>query len=175
MKKQFLFSLVIASNSAFAQDINTQNTSNNNDIEHIEITQFWQPYRGNVPLFQMPQAVDQINADVIENEGITRFIDALSLSPSIVRQNNSGGMFDSFAIRGFSGDENNPTGYLVHGFNSRGYNGNRSTANVQAIEVMKGPGSALYGQGEPGGTVNIVTKKPQFEKQGCPRSKRCFG
>lgn len=166
MKKQFLFSLVIASNSAFAQDINTQNTSNNNDIEHIEITQFWQPYRGNVPLFQMPQAVDQINADVIENEGITRFIDALSLSPSIVRQNNSGGMFDSFAIRGFSGDENNPTGYLVNGFNSRGYNGNRSTANVQAIEVMKGPGSALYGQGEPGGTVNIVTKKPQFEKQG---------
>ena len=31
---------------------------------------------------------------------------------------------------------------------------------------LKGPGSALYGRSEPGGTVNIVTKKPQFEQQG---------
>ncbi len=34
------------------------------------------------------------------------------------------------------------------------------------IEVLKGPGCALYGRSEPGGTVNIVTKKPQFEQQG---------
>ena len=31
---------------------------------------------------------------------------------------------------------------------------------------MKGPGSALFGRGEPGGTVAIITKKPQFETQG---------
>jgi len=34
-------------------------------------------------------------------EGITRFIDALDFVPTIVRQNNSGGMFDSFAIEVF--------------------------------------------------------------------------
>ena len=136
------------------------------EIEHIQVKGLWQPYRGNVPLIETPQALDRIDAQALEIEGITRFMSALELSPSIVRQNNSGGMFDSFAIRGFSGDENNPTGYLVNGFNSRGYNGNRSTANVEMIEVMKGPGSALYGQGEPGGTINIITKKPQFERQG---------
>ncbi|EWS96904.1 hypothetical protein BG00_15305 [Pseudoalteromonas sp. SCSIO_11900] len=37
---------------------------------------------------------------------------------------------------------------------------------TEYIEVLKGPGSALYGRSEPGGTVNIVTKKPQFEQQG---------
>jgi iron complex outermembrane receptor protein len=166
VNKQLLFSLFAISNSALAQDNINQTSDTPEDIERIEVKRLWQPYRGNVPLVETPQAVDRINADTLEIEGITRFMEALELSPSIVRQNNSGGMFDSFAIRGFSGDENNPTGYLVNGFNSRGYNGNRSTANVETIEVMKGPGSALYGQGEPGGTINIITKKPQFDKQG---------
>ncbi|MBR9728009.1 TonB-dependent siderophore receptor [Shewanella intestini] len=165
MKNHLIYPLIIISNVAIAQDNNPVNTATNG-IEHIEVTRQWQPYRGNVPLIDTPQAVDRINADDIKNQGITRFMDALDFSPSIVRQNNSGGMFDSFAIRGFSGDENNPTGYLVNGFNSRGYNGNRNPANIETIEVMKGPGSALYGQGEPGGTVNIITKKPQFTEQG---------
>lgn len=164
MKKKLLLSLLVASNGVIAQDAVKSNS--NEDIEHIEVKRVWQPYRGNVPLVQTPQAVDTISADMLESESITRFMEALELSPSIVRQNNSGGMFDSFAIRGFSGDENNPSGYLVNGFNSRGYNGNRNTANIESIEVMKGPGSALYGQGEPGGTINIITKKPQFDEQG---------
>ncbi|MDO6488695.1 TonB-dependent siderophore receptor [Colwellia sp. 6_MG-2023] len=166
MNKQLLFSLFAISNSALAQDNINQASDTPENIEHIEVKRIWQPYRGNVPLIETPQAVDRINAETLEIKSITRFMEALELLPSIVRQNNSGGMFDSFAIRGFSGDENNPTGYLVNGFNSRGYNGNRSTTNVETIEVMKGPGSALYGQGEPGGTINIITKKPQFDKQG---------
>ena len=166
MNKLLLFSLFAISNSALAQDNITQTSDTPENIERIEVKRLWQPYRGNVPLVETPQAVDRINADTLDVEGITRFMEAIELSSSIVRQNNSGGMFDSFAIRGFSGDENNPTGYLVNGFNSRGYNGNRSTANVETIEVMKGPGSALYGQGEPGGAINIITKKPQFDKQG---------
>lgn len=35
--------------------------------------------------------------------------------------------------------------------------------NVERVEVLKGPASALYGGGEPGGMINYVTKKPQFE------------
>ncbi len=165
VNKYFLYSAIIVSNGALAQDSN-QTIETSDDIERIEVKRLWQPYRGNVPLIQTPQAVDRITGDTLDKEGITRFMDALDFSPSVVRQNNSGGMFDSFAIRGFSGDENNPTGYLVNGFNSRGYNGNRNTANIETIEVMKGPGSSLYGQGEPGGTVNIITKKPQFYEQG---------
>ena len=166
MKKQFLYSLLALSTSAAAQESVIAVQEKKDDVEHIEVKRHFQPYRGNVPLIQTPQAVDRISADQLANEGITRFIDALDFSPAVVRQNNSGGMFDSFAIRGFSGDENNATGYLINGFNVRGYSGNRGTVNIQSVEVMKGPGSALYGQGEPGGTINIITKKPQFEEQG---------
>lgn len=171
MKPSLLYSLLIISAGGAAQDnistaLQSQAQPDSEEVEHIEVRKHYQPYRGNVPLIDTPQAIDSINATLLESQGITRFIDALDFSPAIVRQNNSGGMFDSFAIRGFSGDENNPTGYLVNGFNVRGYSGNRSTANIQTIEVMKGPGSALYGQGEPGGTINVITKKPQFDEQG---------
>ncbi|WP_394390493.1 TonB-dependent siderophore receptor [Shewanella woodyi] len=136
-------------------------------IEKIEVRGNWQPYRGNIPLIKTPQAVDSISSDDLANAGVTRFQEALDFSSSVVKQNTSGGMWDSFAIRGFAGDENNAAGYLVNGFNvGRGYNGRRSTSNIDVIEVMKGPGSALYGQGEPGGTINIITKKPQFSKEG---------
>lgn len=162
----FIFSLLALSANAAAQSNGTSLQGAHDELEHIEVKRHFQPYRGNVPLIDTPQAVDRITADTLANEGITRFIDALDFAPTVVRQNNSGGMFDSFAIRGFSGDENNPSGYLINGFNVRGYSGNRSTVNVQTIEVMKGPGSALYGQGEPGGTINIITKKPQFDEQG---------
>ena len=166
LKTPFIFSLVALSVSAAAQTDESPLQGDHDELEHIEVKRHFQPYRGNVPLIDTPQAIDRITADTLANEGITRFIDALDFAPTVVRQNNSGGMFDSFAIRGFSGDENNPSGYLINGFNVRGYSGNRSTVNVQTIEVMKGPGSALYGQGEPGGTINIITKKPQFEEQG---------
>lgn len=156
----------MATHAAAQEHASQEVNADTQDIERIEIRQHRQPYRGNVPLVETPQAIDRINADTLNNEGITRFIDALDFSPSIVRQNNSGGMFDSFAIRGFSGDENNPTGYLINGFNVRGFSGNRGTVNIETIEVMKGPGSALYGQGEPGGTINIITKKPRFDEQG---------
>ncbi|NKF51079.1 TonB-dependent siderophore receptor [Shewanella sp. WXL01] len=136
-------------------------------IERIEIHHKWQPYRGNVPLSKTPQAIDTISSETLENAGITRFQEALDMSSSVVRQNSSGGLWDSFAVRGFAGDENNAAGYLVNGYNvGRGYNGRRSTSNIEVIEVMKGPGSALYGQGEPGGTISIITKKPKFEEQG---------
>lgn len=166
MNTPILYSVLFAVVPITAQGESNVQEKTPDNIEHIEVRKHWQPFRGNVPLFETPQAVDRIPAELLDKEGITRFIDALNFSPSIVRQNNSGGMFDSFAIRGFSGDENNPSGYLINGFNVRGYSGSRTTVNIETVEVMKGPGSALYGQGEPGGTINIITKKPRFDEQG---------
>ncbi|MBW4968453.1 TonB-dependent receptor plug domain-containing protein, partial [Pseudoalteromonas sp. CR1] len=44
---------------------------------------------------------------------------------------------------------------------NRGYPSTPDAANIERIEVLKGPAASLYGRGDPGGTVNIVTKKPQ--------------
>ena len=137
------------------------------DIEKIEVISHKQAYRGNVPVKDLPQAVSVISSQELNDMGISNFQTALSLDSSLARQNNFGGLWESFAIRGFSGDENLPSGYLINGFSAgRGFSGLRDTSNIEAIEVLKGPASALYGRGEPGGTVNIITKKPQFEQQG---------
>ena len=137
------------------------------DIEKIEVISYKQAYRGNVPVKELPQAVSVISAQELDVMGISNFQTALSLDSSLSRQNNFGGLWESFAIRGFSGDENLPSAYLINGFSAgRGFSGLRDTSNIESIEVLKGPASALYGRGEPGGTVNIVTKKPQFEQQG---------
>jgi iron complex outermembrane recepter protein len=44
-----------------------------------------------------------------------------------------------------------------------GQSGLRETSNLERIEVLKGPASILYGNLEPGGVVNLVTKKPLSE------------
>ncbi len=81
----------------------------------------------------------------------------------MARQNNFGGLWDAYAVRGFAGDENLPSGYLVNGFNSgRGFGGPRDVAGIERIEILKGPNAALFGRGESGGTVNIVTKQARF-------------
>ncbi|QJR81082.1 TonB-dependent siderophore receptor [Alteromonas pelagimontana] len=137
------------------------------DIEQIEVVQQRQPYRGDVPLKSMPQSIDVVSGELLSAAGIDDLQNALDFTSGVARQNSFGGLWDSFAIRGFAGDDNLPSGYLVNGFSAgRGYSGRRDTSNIQEIEVLKGPGSALYGRSEPGGTINIITKKPQFIEEG---------
>ncbi|MGC6330874.1 TonB-dependent siderophore receptor [Rhizorhabdus sp. FW153] len=124
-----------------------------------------QQYRGDVPLSAVPQSVQVIESKTLQDLNITRLDNALDLSSGIARQNNFGGLWDAFAIRGFAGDENFPSGFLVNGFNGgRGYGGPRDASNIERIEILKGPNGAVFGRGEPGGTVNIITKKAQTDK-----------
>ena len=115
-------------------------------------------------LKDLPQSVRVLTADLLRDVGVTNLAGALDLASGISRQSNLGGLWDSYAMRGFTGDPNFGSDYLVNGFSSsRGYNGLRDSASTASVEVLKGPASALYGRGEPGGTVNITTKKPRFE------------
>ncbi|MBE0365497.1 iron complex outermembrane recepter protein [Pseudoalteromonas ulvae UL12] len=140
---------------------------NDPSIETIEVTAKRQAYRGNFDALKTPEAVSEINQQLIANTGVTGLTQALDLSASVSRQNSLGGLWDSFAIRGFFGDENVPSGYLVNGFNAgRGFSGPRDLSGIERVEVLKGPKAALYGRGEPGGTINLITKQPTFEQQG---------
>jgi iron complex outermembrane receptor protein len=134
------------------------------DNAEITVTGIRQAYRGDFEQKEIPQAIATIEAKQLEENNILRLTDALDLNASIARQNNFGGLWDAFAVRGFTGDENLPSGYLVNGFNGgRGFGGARDVAGVERIEVLKGPAAALYGRGEPGGTVNIITKRAEFD------------
>ncbi|MEP7350214.1 MAG: TonB-dependent receptor [Sphingorhabdus sp.] len=131
----------------------------------IVVTGQRQAYRGNVPIKDIPQTIQVLDAEMLEDLNVTRLDSALDLASGISRQNNFGGLWDAFAVRGFAGDENFPSGFLVNGFNGgRGYGGPRDASNIERIEVLKGPNGAVFGRGEPGGTVNIITKKARTDE-----------
>lgn len=133
----------------------------------ITVTASRQPYRGDFTLQETPAAIATIDQAWLSNNNILRLTDALDLNASVARQNNFGGLWDAFAVRGFAGDENLPSGYLVNGYNNgRGFAGVRDVSGIEKIEVVKGPQAALYGRGEPGGVINIVTKKADFDTRG---------
>ena len=128
----------------------------------ITVTGVRQAYRGDFALREIPQSIAEIDAETLQQNNILRLTDALDMNASVARQNTLGGLWDSFAIRGFAGDENLPSGYLVNGFNAgRGFGGQRDVAGIERVEVLKGPAAALIGRGEPGGTINLVTKQAE--------------
>ncbi|MEM9742711.1 MAG: TonB-dependent siderophore receptor [Pseudomonadota bacterium] len=139
----------------------------NNEIESVTVIAKRQAYRGDFQSLEIPQAELRIDEETLRNSGSIDLVQALDLSASVSRQNNFGGLWNSFAIRGFVGDENLPSNFLVNGFNAgRGFGGARDLSGIESVEVLKGPRAALFGRGEPGGTVNLVTKRPTFETAG---------
>lgn len=135
--------------------------------EAVVVTGVRQPYRGEFKRLETPQAEQSIDAETLRASGALDLSKALDLSASVARQNNFGGLWNAFALRGFVGDENLPSNYLVNGFNAgRGFGGPRDLSGIESVEVLKGPRAALFGRGEPGGTVNLVTKRPTFKTAG---------
>ncbi|MEL7312751.1 MAG: TonB-dependent receptor, partial [Pseudomonadota bacterium] len=145
---------------AMAQD-------NSSELEEIFVLGDRRAYQGNFDDLETPTADQSIDLELLRDVGALNLNDALDLSASVARQNNFGGLWNSFSIRGFSGDINLPSGFLVNGFNAgRGFGGPRDIVGIESVEVLKGPRAALFGRGEPGGTVNLVTKRPKFETGG---------
>jgi len=139
----------------------------NTDIETVNVFGTRQAYQGDFSALETPQSELSIDASVLQNAGALDLNDALDLSASVSRQNNFGGLWNSFALRGFVGDEDLPSNYLVNGFNAgRGFGGSRDLSGIESVSVLKGPRAALFGRGEPGGTINLVTKRPTFERAG---------
>ena len=156
------------SSHVMAAEQNQQSKSVKDDaIEKVTVVASRQAYQGNFSPLETPQSELKIDLEALENAGAVSLDQALDLSASVARQNNFGGLWNSFSLRGFVGDENLPSNYLVNGFNAgRGFGGSRDLSGIESVEVLKGPRAALFGRGEPGGTVNLVTKRPTFDTAG---------
>ena len=135
--------------------------------DSITVTGTRQAYQGDFKRLETPQAEQSLDAETLRASGAVELTRALDLSASVARQNNFGGLWNAFALRGFVGDENLPSNLLVNGFNAgRGFGGPRDLSGIESVDVLKGPRAALFGRGEPGGTVNLVTKRPTFKSAG---------
>ena len=107
----------------------------------------------------IPQSVSTVTKELIKDKMNLHLTDALDNVAGVTRYSG----YEEFTIRGFRAE--NP--HLINGL--RTYNTsltNPMLINVERIEVIKGPTSVLYGNADPGGTINLVTKKPLAEKEG---------
>lgn len=115
----------------------------------------------NVDPIRLPQNVRLLGDELVDRAGFVDLSQLFDLAGGVSRQNSFGGAWDAYAIRGFSGDINQGPDLLVNRFvSNRGFNARRDVATIQSFQVLKGPASALSGKGEPGGSINIVTKAP---------------
>jgi len=80
-------------------------------IENVVVVGTREAYRGDFSNLETPQAELEITTEILRNAGAFDLDQALDLSASVARQNNFGGLWNSFAIRGFVGDENLPSNY----------------------------------------------------------------
>lgn len=109
------------------------------------------------PLEEIPQAVSVIPTTVLDDLGSPRIEKALDYAGGVARQNDFGGLtMYEYSIRGLATSEFYKDGFSVN----RGYMNPPDPSNVERIDVLKGPASSLYGRGDPGGTLNIVSKRP---------------
>lgn len=116
-----------------------------------------------LPVRELPQSIRVVTPQVIEDLGATRLDNVLDQVSGVSRQNNFGGLWDNIAIRGMPGHDNTGMATLFNGFSAnRGYNAPRDLASVESIEFLKGTAAALYGSSEPGGTINVVSKRPRW-------------
>ncbi|MEH1842599.1 MAG: TonB-dependent siderophore receptor [Nostoc sp.] len=110
------------------------------------------------PLRDIPQSIQVIPRQVLDDQNVQNFSDALRNTGIIGALVPASTNADIFTIRGFQQSRV----ILRNGLRdpSRIDSGRTQLTNIERIEVLKGPGSVLYGQQSPGGTVNYITKQP---------------
>jgi iron complex outermembrane receptor protein len=112
-----------------------------------------------VPVRQTPVSVQIVPKQVMQDQNVTSIPEAIENVPG-VRSNSNELEGYNFTIRGFP---STPT--FRNGLANAGASGIFDTANLERIEVLKGPASILYGRIEPGGLVNLVTKQPLDQRR----------
>lgn len=111
----------------------------------------------NMPMLDIPQVVNTVSDQVLEDQHATTLDEALYNVSNVVQTNTLGGTQDAFVRRGFGA--NRDGSIMTNGLRTvlpRSFN-----AAIERVEVLKGPASTLYGILDPGGLINVVTKRPE--------------
>lgn len=117
--------------------------------------------RTETSLLNVPQAIDVVPQQVITDQAVSSLDEALYNVSGITQANTLGGTQDAVMKRGFG--DNRDGSILRDGV--RSVQARNFTPTTERVEVLKGPASMLYGMGEPGGMINMITKKPQLQQR----------
>ena len=117
------------------------------------------------PIKEVPQSLSVVGADFIKETGATTLTDAIAYTPGLSLPWGDDDRYDWVSLRGF--DVYTP-GFNLDGMlllNIGGYAVPRREAyGTERVEILRGPSSALYGLSQPGGIVNVISKRPTLSK-----------
>jgi iron complex outermembrane receptor protein len=105
----------------------------------------------------IPQTIDTLEVNKYKSYGINDLSIMLDGVPGVTTSYDMRG--EGISIRGFQAD----SGDIYRDGVRESGQVRRSTANVERIEILKGPASVLYGRGAGGGVVNLVSKQARFD------------
>lgn len=112
------------------------------------------------PILETPQSISVVTQDQIADQQARTVNDALRYTPGVSLDGfGSGIFFDSVKIRGFAAPQ------YLDGLRLPTDGAAFAVARIdpymlERLEVLKGPSSGLYGQSDPGGLINMVSKRP---------------
>ena len=108
---------------------------------------------------ELPQAMSTITKELIADRQAFHLADAVKIASGVIPSS----FYNQYAIRGISQNEE---GQIINGMRTRQfYFLQPLTTNIERVEVLKGPASMSFSSVDPGGSINMVTKKPLAEKR----------
>lgn len=115
--------------------------------------------RTETSILEIPQSIQVVPQALIEDQAATDLGDIARNVAGL----NQFSVYQDFALRGFRISEDS---VFYNGLRGNPYNFFTSSpvlSNVERVEVLRGPSSVLYGQLQPGGLINVVTRQPEAE------------
>ncbi|MCU0443846.1 MAG: TonB-dependent receptor [Microscillaceae bacterium] len=110
-----------------------------------------------IPNKELPQSLNTITKELIADRQAFQLADAVKVVSGVTPSS----FYNQFNIRGISQNEE---GQIINGMRTRQfYFIQPLTSNIERVEVLKGPASITMSSVDPGGSINMVTKKPLAE------------
>lgn len=123
--------------------------------------------KSNTPITAIPQSVSVIGRQELEDRNVQKVDEALRYTSGVTAQPfGPDPDTDWIFIRGFQATQ---TGIYLDGLSNYafGFGGFQiDPFQLERVEVLKGPSSVLYGGGNPGGIVNLISKRPNGKNFG---------
>jgi len=102
----------------------------------------------------IPQSISTVTKELIADKAAFYLADAVKMTSGVIPAS----YYNQYTIRGISQNEE---GQIINGMRTRQYYFLQPlTNNIERVEVIKGPSSATFSSVDPGGSINLVTKKP---------------
>ena len=118
-------------------------------------------------LQDVPISITALSSSALENAGVTNVLQLAQLTPGLVLPPSlSGGQALTPFIRGIgavtsvAGFESSVAVYVDGVYSASSYSNQMDLANIERVEVLKGPQGTLYGRNATGGAINIITRAP---------------